>query len=555
MSYRSVEFDSLLTKVEHFQKTNFKEIENRILEVTSKIDAVILSELPTTKSKSGQFQLLRKAINRGTLIFQDTASKMSKESLMSIARRAPSSYLKGADLILAKLIIKYANPNPATSFSVGSTRNHDLAVSFTEDDLYEIFKLMAVATAIFRLERIARLVGKGGVLKVIDQGYKVNATDDLNLAVSAYERRRPNNRFLDSQGFFTPQPKSQIWSGYRIPFIEYLGGNYYFESPLGSDFWLTFERWPSRIDGASIYSVLRGYDEPLKELHGIDSTHVLHFLTSLSALVDYSLPKPLRSDHKLAFEAEDSEAFMHKLQFAFGLSRKGFLRLPKEDVIDRLSMVVTEIASDEVVRRKLITEFIEAFSSEIKKDEIDVSLVTGAPFIHDSTEDHLYIDLLLIPDFIAGILEQCKSWYESQHGDRFTLDLKRWINLELSDAVVDSRVKVRLENGSKSDIDILIKWRHSVLAIECKAYAKSRDYMIGSPEAVRRRRNRIKKALAQIERTTEAFKSNSGMKNVIPVVCTPSPEFLMPLNEFGFITKMIPRVLTPEELLELLKSV
>ncbi len=38
---------------------------------------------------------------------------------------------------------------------------------------------------------------------------------------------------------------------------------------------------------------------------------------------------------------------------------------------------------------------------------------------------------------------------------------------------------------------------------------------------------------------------------VTAVVCTPSIEFLKPLDEFGMVTESIPRVMTPEELLML----
>jgi len=480
---------------------------------------------------------------------------------MSIVRRAPTVYLDGADLTLAKLIVKYAKSNPGASFSAKAGDTHSLGLLFTEDELFAAFRLMAIATGINRLEDMGRWLGKGGhLVSLEDGGLRVEMPDDVRKAVEAYERRRPKSSLFNSGGFFTTQPEPKDWTGYRIPILMSFGQGRYFEAPRGSSRWLFFERWPTMLDGGGLARLLRGYDEAIKEYWGVGADHIIHFLTALATLIHHSSPKIAALENEGAFEIEPPIPFEQKIGFAFGLARKGFLRFPRKSLVKDIGRVRTVLAQDSETGERLGEEFIDAFAFQADRaDLVDTAVAAGTPFLHSSTDDYIYIDILLLLDFLASVLEGGKQWYASQHGDRFVLDLKRWLDLEAPGSVIDARLPVRLENGSMSDVDLLVRQPGGLLVVECKAYSKSHDFMIGAPDAVMKRRGLIREAVGQAERIATAYSRLLGEqrsappeeKRITAVVCTPSVEFLRPLEEHGMMSEKIPRVMTPEELLEI----
>jgi hypothetical protein len=251
--------------------------------------------------------------------------------------------------------------------------------------------------------------------------------------------------------------------------------------------------------------------------------------------------------------------FEHKLGFTFGLAQKGYLRFPREHLVGAIGAARTRWAPDEAGSMWMAKQFIDTFLVEEKDSlEIDLSGNTHAPLLHSSTDDHVYIDLLLIADFLVGLVDSGKQWYASQHGDRFVLALKRWVEQSNPLAIDGARRPVALPGTSaRSDIDLLVVRKRTLIVVECKAYAKSREFLRGAPGAIAARRRVISKAVRQAERIADAFSSQitrgetefSPDTHVEWLVCTPTQEFLVPLGEYGFAAPGVPRVITPEELI------
>ena len=391
---------------------------------------------------------------------------------------------------------------------------------------------------------------------------RVQLPERVTRAVMAYDRRQVSERLFDAGGFFAPQPHPGKWSQYRIPALVGSNSACMIEAPIRGGLQLSFERMSTMLDGAALASLLRAYETPLLEVYGVGADPILHFLTALAVLIESTSPAIVASGDGLAFCAEaSSEATEHKIGFVFGLARKGFLRFPRAALIRHMGRVRTPLAPDQSTGEGLATAVIDAFlmrSDTAKK--VDAVAGREVPFLHPSTDDHLYIDVLLIGDFLNGIIESAKGWYASQHGDRFVLDLKRWLDDGAPGAVVDARRPVGLAERGESDIDILARDSAGLIVVECKAFAKSRSFFIGAPAAVAQRRSRIKAAVAQARRTAAAFAREVAAGRTefpadLPVralVCSPTTEFLLPLDEHGMATNEIPNVLTPEELLEIL---
>lgn len=559
--YQSV-FDPLLGYLESFLNANAVQLLARWDSIGAEISKTIVAGLSEARSRVAQFRLIRAAVDRAREMFRDEAEKISKETLMSIARRAPVVFLDGAELALSRLIIKYAKPNPRMSFIV-RPGEHDLALLFSEDDVITAMDLIAIAKCINKFEGMARWLGKGGKLSLSASGtLHVKMPADVRAAVENYERRRPRNAAFDAGGFFLRQPEPKDWSDLRVPtFIRFEGGRY-FEAPKGSARWLYFERWPSMLDAGGLARLLRGYDEALKESWGAGADTILHFMTALATLIHHSSPTINSSGENYYLEPQASpQELEHSIGFVFGLARKGYLRLPAASVIESMSRVRTTFAAEAETGKRLAKEFIDAFRFRPDQvDLIDPSIAHHTPFLHQSTDDYLYIDLLLLWDFLAGVLEGGKQWFAGQHGDRFTLDLKRWLDVEAPGSVLAAKVPVPLPNGAMSDIDLLVKGPNAIWIVECKAYGKSPEFLIGSPTAVAARRRRIRAAVQQADRIAEVFSAHvtAGQTDLAPgtkvaaLVCTPSVEFLKPLEEYGMISTTLPRVVTPEELLEFL---
>ena len=555
-------FDDLLGLVEVFVNSNGSEILAREAQIGAELTAPVKDGLTAAKSRSAQFTLLRSAVDLGDRLFEATAKTVSKEILMSIARRAPAVCLDGSDLLLATMIVKYASSLPGATYAARSKDSHGLAVLFGGNEHFAAFRLMAIANSMDRLQNMARWLGKGGRLIVEPNGdLKVDLPPVVKQAVPTYEARRPKSSMFDSKGFFDPQPDPKDWTDFRVPIFFGSDRGHYFEAPEGSDQWLYFDRFPSMLDGGGLARLLRGYDEALKETWGVGADPILHFVTALAVLIDHSSPTLKVFDDEGAFDSGASPAdFEKKIRFIFGLARKGFLRFPRDELVKQIGRVRTPLAADADVAERLAEDFIHAFLMKPGQASlIEPSIGAYTPFLHPSTDDHIYIDVLLLWDFLASVLEGGKNWYASQHGDHFVLDLKRWLDVASPGSVLQAMRPVRLSDGSISDIDLLIQGPTSLLVVECKAYGKSPDFMMGAPDAVTNRRGRIRGAVRQAIRISEAFSEEiAACKDEFPpgtnvqwLVCTPSVEFLMPVAEHGMVAENVPRVVTPEELLGL----
>lgn len=561
LSERSI-FDPIVGFMEDFVYGNSAEVKKRSGVLRQKIAASIHAGLEANTTRKRQFDLVQQAINEAEALFANTIAGISKEVLMSIARRAPSSFLDGADLLLASLIIKHAISHPARTATVRTENAHNLLVAFTEEDLWATLDAMTIAASMNNLRDLARWIGKGGkLIAPSPHEITIERSTEVILAVESYETRR-SGRLFDAGGFFSPQSDPERWSNYRIPMFLTLTKQTV-ESPIGSQRWLAFERYATQIDGGGLARLLRGYEDALIEKWGVGSDPILHVLTALSVLICHSSPQLVKRTGGLGFlPSETAKITEQRIEFAFGLARKGFLRFPRASLPYELGRVITPLSHDQKEGERLANAFLDAFLIDPDRArDMDVIAAKNIPFLHLSTDGQVYIDLLLVGDFLGAVIDGGKDWYAAQHGDRFVLDLKRWLDEIAPGSVVGARIPVPLPYcAAPSDVDLLVQRGGTLITIECKAYAKSRDFMIGAPRAVTARRGKIREAARQAKRTFEAFRRQvaagqtefPATSQVDWLVCSPTVEFLKPLSENGMFNETMARIVTPEELLQIL---
>lgn len=120
---------------------------------------------------------------------------------------------------------------------------------------------------------------------------------------------------------------------------------------------------------------------------------------------------------------------------------------------------------------------------------------------------------------------------------------------------------IKFSTNGLRDVDIGLIVNDYLLIIEVKAYAGSRDLLIvGDPESLGERWEKsVKPALQQVDTLSERlikeprgenFKIPSVVKWIVPIVCGPFTEWIPSSDPKWWLYQDVPRVCTPDELLE-----
>lgn len=262
---------------------------------------------------------------------------------------------------------------------------------------------------------------------------------------------------------------------------------------------------------------------------------------------------------------KSEEQWKRDVQFLLSFTRKGYFRFPLDMWLNMMSWIRSPWAESEVVSRELTEEFFQNFClNEDRRAKIEVSAMFPMPFCFRTSSNWIYVDVQHTEDFLVHLLHSGKDWFATQHGDRFTLALKRLIQTKRPEVDILGW-KQKIPTGAKGSIecDLLLATKTALWVIECKAFGKSPEYYRGDHEAVRWRLSKLHNAFEQAQKQSVAIRQAITNGNyslpkrdrVETVVCTPVQEFIYPVDAFGFITGNIPRICTPEELLEALTLV
>lgn len=494
---------------------------------------------------------------------REICARHSIDFWMSILRRFPREVYgtEGNWIIYCTLaVIKYSDWGSDTTLGqVNSERQFGVALAVTEDDLFDCFRIANFSFWLDYSVGLNRWAGKGAVVRVDADGFPQLEADAAVLeAVRHYERRRPENGLSQDQGLHVKAP------------LESAAGNIILMNRLQSPIPLTFPKnnftlflrnyFPHPTATGSLTSGLRAYEEALTDSLGAGSEAILGTLRSLSSRVWQTTPALKAGDGTAVCDLDvegDAEAH-HKVQFFFDLSQKGYIRMPEAVLRERLSDKdgFPEGFPAQQASRLVNTFFDSFLLTEETRDSIDVLALEPCPLIYTSPGGNCYFDLLLTADFLNWVFAKGREWFSTQHGDRFTLSLKRLVEQSGSGAeVVGAKKMLQTDDGRKAEADLLVRKGETLYAVECKAYSKSREYWLGNYDAVTARDGRISAAVRQARDTAgiiaEIIQGRGvetfGCTRVEWVLCLPAQEFLKPLEKYEMLTAEIPRVCTPEE--------
>jgi hypothetical protein len=222
---------------------------------------------------------------------------------------------------------------------------------------------------------------------------------------------------------------------------------------------------------------------------------------------------------------------------------------------------------------ELLNAVIEHFSwNQSNREEIDILELRPLKFILPLAKNIWLIDWSLTLECVRGAFAAFgRTWggESALKGKEFEEALCEYISSQMSHFAADiwwvgrgARTRLQLPHGPSRDIDIAIRFERCLLLVEIKSHSARRDLdFVGDPEDLRQRWLRIEGDLDQIDDTARALAAAPIGKNyVIPetvefilsVVCSSYREWIPTDNPRFWMYEEMPRVCTPEELMELI---
>lgn len=247
-----------------------------------------------------------------------------------------------------------------------------------------------------------------------------------------------------------------------------------------------------------------------------------------------------------------------RLDFTYRLLRMGVMRLPREDWISAISAVGSPWRDSVDEKRKAAEAFFDAFTIDASKSQkLDLQSYRPHPLLIKAPTGQYYFDFTRVADFAAWVLEGAKTRLHTQHGDLFHVIVADWIRSRVPGVrILAHDEQIQDSEGSSKRPDIVLEVGGRIVVVECKAFSLTEDLFKGDLDAVHQRTSELEKAVKQAEAgaeiVTRAILAGTfpGQPNarVESVVCTPSQQYLRPVDRFGWLAPGIPRVCTPEEL-------
>jgi hypothetical protein len=467
-------------------------------------------------------------------------------------------------------IIKWSNRDHETALGpIRTESGFCIMAPVSTDHLDDCCTIATLSRVLGELNGLCRWLGKGAT--IVHQGngqLAFEASTPVTDAVKHYERRRPGHWLLADTG---------IWSHPKLPTPIEFAANPLLRlgkpkppfdrltlTSAGEQFPITYCLAPYTIGRENLLRVTRPYDDALVDLFKLSSDQILSVLDALSWLVLVTIPEPNEERWPaIEFNSRLSDPdFKHRFSFMLNLYRKAYVKFPREYLHNALVRGLIARGSDSVHAASLVDTFLTAFCvAEADCTSLNVRALDVLPLLYATRGNEYCVDMLWIGEFIQTLVLRGKDWFSAQHGDRFTLTVKRTLEGDAPAATIVAWKHIyRARTGTRAEVDLLVYKNDVLYAIECKAFAKSRDHWMGKPDAIRLRAHQIADAVEQARRTAKVIaaicKSTPDefppVTKVEWVLCLPTQEFLSPLGKFGLLATDIPRVCTPEELVTVL---
>jgi len=235
----------------------------------------------------------------------------------------------------------------------------------------------------------------------------------------------------------------------------------------------------------------------------------------------------------------------------------------KKFLLERLKEISKEV--DSIIFDNLTTDTSEMGLAldemTLKQDNIsEINLTTRGPRpLLIPADDAIIIDFAAIPEILKTQTHFIRGEIESK-GSIFTEYVQQYLTKNnIEPWIVDTDLKYN--DGSFENIDIAFFYNNLLFMGEIKCINISFDFEIGNIQALKFRKKKLKKAIAQIDRKAAwlsdkrigtNYEVPSNITVLIPFVITPFVEYIWSSNAIYWLTQQIPRVCIVQEIKELL---
>ncbi len=233
--------------------------------------------------------------------------------------------------------------------------------------------------------------------------------------------------------------------------------------------------------------------------------------------------------------------------YLYTVMSEGVLRAPRDVWIDMLSGAAGHHAAE---------TFIERFTSGAQHSH----LLLPALF-HDLEPNSLVLDLLLADEFFDlcrhallagrdGETGKAKGkWFEDYARRR----LVERLGLDRSRIPIDPNTQLRKLGLGDGEVDFCFLVHTTLVHVQLKSWSRNHAYHRGEFKAVSSRLSKLHKILERNdEYGRKLLTAVPQADSVVTFVCVPAPEYVPP-DPF-FHLGIVPRVLTPDELADVIES-
>jgi len=217
--------------------------------------------------------------------------------------------------------------------------------------------------------------------------------------------------------------------------------------------------------------------------------------------------------------------------------------------------------------KNLIQRLWDHFTYQLKDyQKIDLWQKRPIKFVIPLHHDYYILDYSLLLQAFGALFEplaQESGDIGFLKGIDFQSEVKRYLEREIRNYrpwVVPNKLK--FNDGTEGDVDCAFIHKGVLFLAECKAFSTSPEFDQGLPSALRSKQQKIDAALKQVDDIAVKISQQPKGRNyelpkevkfIVPLVLTPFPEYIHTRSDAYFLTPDIPRICTPEELVQYLK--
>lgn len=484
------------------------------------------------------------------------ARRYSFDLLQAIVRRFPPYAVSNADwLSIAIPSLEKGATGAPDATVIRTSSGHALQTRVSVITIVNAFRIAALASLIADIAGVRRTVGKGGQFRpTVDNPLHFTTEPDLRAALDHYDRRRNAEYAVFAEQGVAVLPGASDEQGVVLLAWPVRRPLYYHVPERDFSLLASYVLHPLSME--AVWATLEPYRAAIEHVHAVKLEDIAHVLASLAAKVLYSLRAfVIDGRGMLTLEPTGSAAADdHQLGFTYALLATASLRRDRSEWVRELGAVSTPWYGDVEEAEGATRRFLESFLYSPGEPTLDV--VPGPrPLLIRGVADTVYFDVGATGGWLGWLLETAQDWFASQHGDRFHLAVTQLLMACPAVRTITPHWSFTDSQGRSRQGDLLVETDDAVFTIECKAWRKSAAYLAGVPSTLTSRAASLAKAMEQVREAANAVKAGRAVdrttdgRRVEHVICTPTPEFIRPLDRYGLLSSGLPRICTPAELI------